>query len=144
MAKMKTITVQLDKLKEYENNPRRNDKAVGAVLASIKKFGFINPIIVNADNVILAGHTRLKALKEDGAKEAQVIRLSHMTEQEEKAFRIADNRVADFASWDGDLLEAEMEEIDADDWELFGFKFREIKPGKGMCTCPKCGKEFKR
>lgn len=131
-------------LVEYENNPRRNDKAVGAVLASIKKFGFINPILVNAENVILAGHTRLKALKEEGATEAQVVKLTHMTDQEEKAFRIADNRVADFASWDGDLLDAEMEEIGADDWELFGFKFREIKPGKGMCTCPKCGREFEK
>ena len=134
----------LSEVRPYGKNPRKVENAVRKVEESISKFGFINPIIVNADNVILAGHTRLKALKEDGVKEAQVIRLSHMTEQEEKAFRIADNRVADFASWDGDLLEAEMEEIGADDWELFGFKFREIKPGKGMCTCPKCGKEFKR
>lgn len=144
MAKIKTINKKIKDLIEYENNPRRNDKAVGAVVASIKKFGFTNPIIINADNVILAGHTRLKALKEKGATECEVIKLTHLTEEEEKAFRIADNRTADFSKWDGDLLDAEMEEIDADDWELFGFKFRDIKPEKGMCTCPKCGKEFKK
>lgn len=144
MAKIKTEMIRVSDLLEYENNPRRNEKAVGAVLESIKKFGYINPIIINQDNVILAGHTRLKALKKNGTDEVEVIRLSHLTDQEEKAFRIADNRVADFSSWDGDLLELEMKGIAADDWEKFGFKKNILSKlsSPDMCTCPKCGASF--
>lgn len=144
MAKIKTEMICVSELSEYENNPRRNEKAVGAVLESIKKFGYLNPIIINQDNVILAGHTRLKALKKAGAEEVEVIRLTHLTEQEEKAFRIADNSVADFSTWDGDLLEIEMKGIDADDWEKFGFKKNVLDKltTPGMCKCPKCGAAF--
>lgn len=144
MAKIKTEKIKLEDIKVYENNPRRNDKAVNAVVESVKKFGFTNPIIVNNDNVILAGHTRYAALSQLGISEAECIKLSHLTEQEEKAFRIADNRTAEFSKWNADLLEAEMREITADDWALFGFKenqLNKILPPE-TCKCPKCGKEF--
>lgn len=146
MAKLKTKVIKIDSLIEYENNPRRNDKAVGVVQESIRKFGYTNPIIVNKDYVILAGHTRLKALKNEGETKVECIVVDDLTEEQERAFRIADNRVADFAAWDGDLLEAEMRAIDVSDWELFGFKDRDIRKAvsERVCTCPKCGKTFKR
>ena len=146
MAEMKIIKKKLDEIREYEQNPRKNDKAVGAVLESIKKFGFRNPIIINREGVILAGHTRLAALRKSGAEEAECIEIGHLTLDQEKAFRIADNRVADFSAWNGDLLEAEMADITADDWELFGFKEKEIKARDKhrICTCPKCGASFEK
>lgn len=144
MAQIKVKRKNLEDIKGYEQNPRKNNKAVDAVYESIKKFGFRNPIIINSDGVILAGHTRLEALKKMGAEEADCIEISHLTEEQEKAFRIADNRVADFSFWDRDLLQQEMLEIDADDWKLFGFKDKDMDFFKApdQCTCPKCGKTF--
>lgn len=144
MAKIKLETIKTKEIREYDYNPRRNDKAVAAVTNSVKKFGYINPIIINSENIILAGHTRLKALAEAGIEKVQVIRVTGMTDEEERSFRIADNRTHDFSTWDGDLLEAEMREIKADDWEKFGFKSKELeklRPGE-LCTCPKCGAKF--
>lgn len=144
MAKIKTEKIRVEDLKVYEQNPRRNEKAVKAVAESVRKFGYINPIIVNAQNVILAGHTRLAALKQLGVPEVDCIRVTHLTEQEEKAFRITDNRAANFAEWDKDLLAAEMKSVQAGDWELFGFKTKELDVLKppATCTCPKCGQTF--
>ena len=144
MAKLKTKTFEIEKIKEYENNPRSNNKAVKAVTESVRSFGYVNPIIVNADGVVLAGHTRLKALKELGAVEVECIVIDHLTEAEERAFRIADNRAAEFSGWDRDLLVSEMKEIGADDWELYGFKDKDLdllQPPE-ICKCPKCGKSF--
>ena len=144
MAKIKIETIELKEIREYANNPRKIKKAIEPVKRSIKKFGYTNPIIINKDNVILAGHTRLEALRKTGAIKAEVIRLTHLTEEQEKAFRIADNRTSEFAEWDKDLLEKEMREINADDWKEFGFdnKIIERVAAPNMCTCPKCGKQF--
>ena len=144
MAKIKTEVIELKEIKEYANNPRKIKKAIDPVMKSIKKFGYSNPIIINKDNVILAGHTRLEALRKTGAVKAEVIRLTHLTEEQEKAFRIADNRTSEFAEWDKDLLEKEMREIKADDWKSFGFdnKLIERLAAPNMCRCPKCGKQF--
>ena len=144
MAKIKLEKIAAADLVAYEQNPRRNAKAVDAVVESIKKFGYTNPIIVNQDNVILCGHTRLEALKKIGTDQVEVIRLSHLTEQEERAFRIADNRAGEFSKWDEDLLKEEMLEVGADDWERFGFKAKDLaklQPPE-QCTCPKCGRSF--
>lgn len=78
----------------YENNPRKNDEAVEAVAASIKEFGFKVPIIVDADNVIIAGHTRLKAAQLLGMETVPVIRADDLTDEQVKAFRLADNKTA--------------------------------------------------
>ena len=144
MAKIKTEVIELKEIKEYANNPRKIKKAIDPVMKSIKKFGYSNPIIINKDNVILAGHTRLEALRKTGAVKAEVIRLTHLTEEQEKAFRIADNRTSEFAEWDKDILEKEMREIKADDWKSFGFdnKLIERLAAPNMCKCPKCGKQF--
>lgn len=144
MAEIKIIKKRIEDLKPYENNPRRNGKAVSAVFESIKSFGFRNPIVINQQGVILAGHTRLEALKQAGADEVECIELNHLTEEQENAFRIADNRVADFSFWDRDLLQQEMVEIGAEDWEKFGFDDKDLAFMKApdRCTCPKCGKTF--
>lgn len=146
MAKIKIETVELKDIKEYANNPRKIKKAIEPVMRSIKKFGYNNPIIINKDNVILAGHTRLEALRKTGAVKVEVIRLTHLTEEQERAFRIADNRTSEFAEWDKDMLESEMRAINADDWKSFGFdnKIIERLAAPNMCTCPKCGKQFMR
>ena len=95
----------------YETNPRRNDKAIDAVAASIQDFGFKVPIVVDADGVIIAGHTRLKAAEKLGLLEVPVIVADDLTPKQIKAFRLADNRVAEIATWDEDMLAAELEAL---------------------------------
>ncbi len=119
------IKVTMRKLAElvpYENNPRKNDKAVEAVAESIKEFGFKNPIIVDKDDVIVAGHTRLKAAKRLGLGEVPVIRADDLTEEQVKAFRLADNKTAELAGWDFILLDSELKQLGKIDMESFGFK----------------------
>lgn len=144
MAEMKLRKVRIDEIREYENNPRNNEKAIEPVVNSIKKFGYVSPIIVDEDGVILAGHTRIQALRRMGAEEVEVIVISGLTEEERKSYRIADNRTREFSRWDGDLLQVEMREINADDWEKFGFKETEVRRFKpdDLCKCPKCGQTF--
>lgn len=146
MAKLNIIEKPVDEVLEYEWNPRRNDKAVGSVRKSIEKFGFRNPIILNQNNVILAGHTRIKAAKAASRDTVPCIVISHLSPEEERAFRLADNRVGEFSEWDPDRLAEEMESIGADDWEEFGFKDKDLKMFKPpeTCTCPKCGGTFMR
>lgn len=144
MAKIKITYKKLDELAEYEGNPRRNDKAVEAVKNSIAKFGMVNPIIINGEGVILAGHTRLKALKEAGETESPVVVIDHLTEEQERAYRIADNRAGEFSAWDSDLLAEEIKAVQAEDWKAFGFsdkQLRALEPPE-KCICPKCKKEF--
>lgn len=105
----------------YENNPRFNDDAVVYVEESIKEFGFVNPILLDADGVIIAGHTRLKAAKKIGLKEVPVVYLDDLTDEQVKAFRLADNKTAEQADWDIELLEKELAEILELDMSLFGF-----------------------
>lgn len=107
-------------IKPYDKNPRRNDDAVDAVANSITEFGFKNPIIVDNDLTIIAGHTRLKAAKKLGLKEVPVIIASDLTPEQVKAFRIIDNKTAELADWDMDLLKGEMDDLDID-WSEFGF-----------------------
>lgn len=106
----------------YENNPRKNDEAVEAVAASIKEFGFKVPIIVDADNVIIAGHTRLKAAQLLGMESVPVVRADDLTDEQVKAFRLADNKTAELAGWDFTALEDELAAIDNIDMTKFGFE----------------------
>lgn len=144
MAELKMEEVRISEILEYGNNPRNNDKAIEPVMNSIRKFGYVSPIIIDEENMILAGHTRIKALREMGIEEVDVIRLRGLSPEERKSYRIADNRTGEFSSWDGDLLEAEMREIKADDWQKFGFKETEIRKIKSndLCKCPRCGQTF--
>jgi hypothetical protein len=107
-------------IKPYEKNPRINDNAVDAVANSIREFGFKQPIVVDKDNVIIAGHTRWKAAKKLKMKEVPVIVASDLTEEQAKAYRLADNKVGERSMWDFDLLDGELLDISLD-MEQFGF-----------------------
>ena len=122
MNEMKKMMIVYKKVKDiipYENNPRHNDEAVDYVANSIKEFGFRVPIIIDKDNVIVTGHTRLKASKKLGLEEVPCIYADDLTEDQIKAFRIADNKVSEFASWDLEKLDLELGEIDLD-MSMFG------------------------
>lgn len=114
MNKLEIKYVDIEDIKPYENNPRFNDNAVEYVKNSIKEFGFKVPMILDKDNKIVTGHTRYKASLELGLKEIPVIYADDLTEEQIKAFRIADNKVSEFADWDIELLAEELENIDID------------------------------
>lgn len=118
---MEVKQIKLEHLKEYENNPRQNDEAVDKVAESIKEFGFKVPIIVDENMKIIAGHTRKKAALKLGLDEVPVIVADDLNEDQIKAFRLADNKVAEFSEWDIELLMSELEEIEMD-MEEFGFE----------------------
>lgn len=105
-------TIPIEKLNPYERNPRMNDEAVPLVAESIREFGFLVPIVIDADGVIVAGHTRLKAAQSLGLTEVPCIRASHLTPEQVRAFRLADNRTAEEAMWDVDALFSELEGLD--------------------------------
>lgn len=117
---MNIINIELKNIKQYEKNPRKNDEAVGPVAESIKEFGFKCPIILDKNNVIIAGHTRYKAAKQLKLKEVPCIVADDLTEEQIKAFRLADNKVGEIAEWDFDLLNMELESISFD-MSSFGF-----------------------
>lgn len=117
ITNIKTIDI-----KPYAKNPRKNDEAVKYVAESIKEFGFKVPIVVDDDNIIVAGHTRWKAAKKLGIEECPCIVASDLTEEQIKAFRLADNKVAEKAEWDFDLLGMELEDIVDLDMSVFGFE----------------------
>lgn len=129
MDRIRIEYMATDRLIPYVNNPRKNDKAVDVVAGSIQEFGFKNPIIVDKDNVIVAGHTRLLAARKLGLEEVPVIRAEDLTEQQIKAFRLADNKTAEFAEWDMELLALELEGLD----DIFtGFNEAEIADILGL------------
>ena len=125
MSDYKIIMMNTEKLKPYENNPRFNEKAVEAVAKSIENFGFKVPIVVDAYNVIVAGHTRLKAAQKLGLAQVPVIVADDLTEEQIKAFRLADNKVSELAEWDFAKLEEELAGIDMD-MSQFNFDMKEL------------------
>ena len=124
---MKIINKKLDELKPYEKNPRFNDDAVEKVANSIKVFGFKVPIVIDKDGVIVAGHTRYKASIELGLEEVPCIVADDLTEEQVKAYRLADNKVAELSSWNTDLLSDELKDLALDlDMNDFGFSNFEL------------------
>lgn len=121
MEKTKVTYMDVDSLIPYANNPRLNDNAVDAVAASIKEFGFKVPIVVDGDNVIINGHTRLKAAHKLGLRQVPVIVADDLTPAQVKAFRLADNKTSELAGWDMDKLDIELAEIQDLDMNDFGF-----------------------
>ena len=119
---MNIINLPIDKLKPYENNPRHNEDAVDKVAESIREFGFLVPIVIDKDYVIAAGHTRLLAAQELGLTEVPCVMAADLTEEQIKAFRLADNKTGEFASWDFAKLEIEMMELETFGMERFGFE----------------------
>ncbi len=118
---MNIVYIKLKDLKPYEKNPRRNDEAVKYVAESIKEFGFKVPIVVDKNNVIVAGHTRYKASKKLHLEEVPCIIADDLTPDQIKAYRLADNKVGEIAEWDDELLLEELADIDMS-MDVFGFE----------------------
>ena len=159
LVKESNIKIELLKIEDlipYHNNPRVNDPAVDMVASSINEFGFKVPIVVDKNNIIIAGHTRLKAAIKLGLKEVPCLVASDLTPAQIKAFRIADNKTNEFAEWDWTILDielAELKDMDFDiDWLEFGdnvniddFFINENSQSKqkdNKIICPECGAEF--
>ena len=121
---MQVIEKELSWLKPYANNPRDNESAVEPVANSIKEFGFKVPIVATSDGEIINGHTRFKASKLLGLKTVPVIIADDLTEEQIKAFRLADNKTGEIADWNESLLVKELEELDDLDYDMgqFGFE----------------------
>ena len=111
--------VPVSEIIPYENNPRKNEKAVFAVQKSIEQFGFKVPLVLDKENVVVAGHTRLKAAIEIGMETVPVIYADDLTDEQVRAFRLADNKTAELASWDNERLLQELEEITGIDMTAF-------------------------
>ena len=118
---MQIVYKETGALVPYGNNPRKNEKAVPAVKESIHQFGFKIPIIIDRENVVVCGHTRLLAAKELGMKEVPCIIADDLTEEQIRAFRLVDNKVGELAEWDVDILPLELADI-AQDLSVFGFE----------------------
>ena len=115
----------------YDKNPRRNDDAVDAVAASISQFGFKVPIVIDENDVVVCGHTRLKAAKRLEIDEVPTIKAADLTPEQIRAFRLADNKVAELAEWDISGLGAELAALPDFDFGEFGFEMSDFKIDKG-------------
>lgn len=152
---IKIIEKDINELVPYENNARINDKAVDIVANSIKEFGFKNPCIIDKNNVLIAGHTRVLACKKLGITKVPCIVADDLTEDQIKAFRIADNSSAQIAEWDMEKLMKELDSIDYD-MTQFGLaeqleqienailndkenEFDNLEVQKHLLKCPVCG-----
>lgn len=139
--------IKLGEIHPYENNPRINDDAVEDVVESIKQCGYITPIVVDEDGVILAGHTRFKALSKLGYKECDVIVMTGLTEDQKKKYRLYDNKTSEFATWDQKKLVEELSDVDFCGYD-FGqpeevmLEVETDETGKKTMTCPCCGEVF--
>ena len=130
MAKDKQISIVykgVNEITPYEKNARITDMAVDAVANSIKEYGFKNPILIDKDNVIIAGHTRLKAAQKLGIKTVPCIYADDLTPQQIKAFRIADNKTGEIADWDFDLLEQELQDLIGDGYDIENIGFNDAE-----------------
>lgn len=129
---MQLVTRKLSEIRPYERNPRRNDPAVASVVESIQQCTYVAPIVVDEDGVILAGHTRYRALKKLKRKEAEVIVKAGLTEEQKRKYRLLDNKTAELADWDLDLLADELDGLDFGDLDLdWGIKAdEEEQPGE--------------
>ncbi len=125
---MEVDKIPIAEIIPYDKNPRKNERAVSVVAKSIKEFGFRNPIILDKNNVVVAGHTRLLAAKKLKLTEVPVIWADDLTPEQVKAFRIMDNKSSEYSEWDLPLLKLELEGLDEleIDTELSGFSFAEI------------------
>lgn len=150
----------IDKVKPYPNNPRNNDDAVEYVANSIREFSFQQPLVVDSEGTIIAGHTRLKAAKRLGMETVPVVVADNLTPAQVNAYRLADNKVAEAATWDMEALAVELEGLEVDfDMTMFDFdidvpEVGEITNGseeidvdsfnddKFEHECPRCGFRF--
>ena len=161
---MKQIQIEMIPLKQllpYQNNPRKNDGAVEYVKNSIMQFGFQVPLVVDKDNVIVCGHTRYKAAVKLNIREVPCVRADDLSDDQVRAFRLADNKVAEKSRWDVDKLEDELADLPDIDMSMFGFNIggdedteERLTEGSELSTsafedgykyeCPNCGLKFDR
>ena len=159
---MRLETLKTGDIVPYKNNPRKNDGAVAAVVESIRQCSYIAPIIVDEEHVIIAGHTRYKALKAMGYEEIQCLICEGLTEEQKKKYRFLDNRTGEKAAWDLLKLETELEGLDLEGFDFFGmaedlnagdapkkelqgsteFETEVFGDEKFRYECPKCGFKF--
>ena len=165
---MRIVEKKIGEIKPYESNPRKNDKAVDAVMESIKEFGFKVPMVITSDGEIVTGHTRYRAAKKLGLKKVPCIIADDLTEEQITAYRLVDNKTQELSNWDFPKLISELKELtDNFDMSLFGFGYLEedeepeetetteqtIRSGGELdledfedeqfkCTCPSCGFRF--
>src|SRR5690348_3663961 len=138
---MKVELRNLGDIKPYDNNPRNNDAAVDAVAASIREFGFRVPIVVDGDNIIIAGHTRYKAAQKLGLERVPVHVAKDLSPEQVRAYRLADNKTAELAEWDYELLPIELAALKACNYDLSALGFDQdelaelLDPGvqDGLC-----------
>lgn len=157
---MKIVYRPLDDLVPYIRNPRNTEKAVNKVAASIQAFGFLVPIVIDQDNVIVAGHTRLLAARKLGLEEVPTVTVEELSEDQIRAYRLVDNRVAEMAVWDEQLLGETLDFI-GDEMDMGQFGFEDIAPERNEridtnmefdeddfgdeafeYECPECGFHF--
>ena len=122
---MQIVEKKIEEIKPYEKDPRKNDGAVDAVANSIEQFGFRVPVVIDKGGVIVCGHTRYKAAKKLGLKAVPCIIADDLSDEQIKAYRLADNKVAELAEWDIDLLGEELDGIFDIDMSDFGFDFED-------------------
>lgn len=152
--KVQIVLKKLNELKPYEKNPRRNGDAVDYVAKSIENFGFKVPIVIDKEGIIVAGHTRYKAAKKIGLTEVPCIVADDLSDEQIKAFRLADNKVSELSRWDYALMQKELEGI-AEDMSVFGFANANFGDGlspddfisdedknKKEYVCEHCGRVF--
>lgn len=158
-VKKEFIRLNLSDIKPYENNPRINDDAVADVMESIKQCHDLDPIEIDENNVILSGHTRLKALTQLGYKEADCLRYTGLTDAQKRKYRLLANKTGEKAKWDFELLPTELEGLDFEGYD-FDFDAPQIEqfdesvlndlfadaPEKEKtpktAKCPHCGEVF--
>lgn len=137
---MKLEVLKLADIVPYKNNPRKNDDAVNAVAESIRQCSYVAPIIVDEGNVIIAGHTRYKALKVLGEESAECLVCDGLTEEQKKKYRFLDNKTGEKATWDLMKLEVELEGLDLEGFDFFGMA--EELPVGGSDTGGGSGREL--
>lgn len=116
----------IDDLKPYENNPRtHSDEQVDQIVASIRQFGFNNPILLDGDNGIIAGHGRLMAAQRMGLEQVPCVDLKHLTDAQKRAYVIADNQLALQSGWDLETLKAELDRLISEDFDVSAIGFSE-------------------
>ena len=150
--------VSLDKLRPYENNARTHSpEQVDTLRASLREFGFVNPILIDLEYGIIAGHGRLMAAQAEGMTAVPCVFVEHLTPEQKRAYILADNKLAELAGWDMEMLKVELGALNDLDFDLgaigfadFDFKTDDPKPvddtpkpkDKHRCVCPQCGCEF--
>ena len=165
MNKPEIEHLEIEGLIPYARNSRtHSDEQVAQIAASIKEFGFTNPVLIDSDGGIIAGHGRVMAARKLKLSEVPCIRLGHLTEIQKRAYIIADNKLALNSGWDGDYLKVELESLNEDDFkmDLLGFSEPELALAMGLgvdfdagteddqgkldetkpTICPACGHEF--